>query len=84
MKRMDMVVLLQMSFIKHMNDQDIVDDQQMYSMVLMDLEDAGIRPPLWDNFNPTQSERTFSCDSDWNYHSKEKGYSLECGYWEEE
>jgi hypothetical protein len=41
-----MVEILQNSFISRMNDQDITDDHTMYSMILSDLEDAGMAPPV--------------------------------------
>jgi hypothetical protein len=46
MKRSEMITLLQESFIRHANNQDVPDDRDMWSLVLEDLENVGILPPL--------------------------------------
>lgn len=52
------------------------------------LVNNGMLPPEFDNYNTTQSERTFSSDSDWVYQGKDKNenkiYSLSMRKWEEE
>jgi hypothetical protein len=82
MKRSEIVNKL----VETMGSYDSWEEQCNYMLQIC--EDQGMRPPLWDNYNPTQQERTFSRDSDWNYHGERedgtKIYSLECGYWEKE
>lgn len=45
MKRSLMVQKLTDSFWRHMNSLDITTDEEMYSAILQDLEDAGMAPP---------------------------------------
>lgn len=55
MKRYRMVEVLRESFIKHMNSHDVRTDDEMYSLILQDLEDAGMLPPTyryWNSKNP--------------------------------
>ncbi len=88
MKRSKMLEILRESFIRNMNSEDVVDDDQMYSNILYDLEDAGMKPPRWDNHNPSQSERSFSRDGDWvrqnNAPDGSTVYSLTSEGWEQE
>lgn len=45
MKRSKMIELLKNSFNTHMNSDDSIDDDEIFSRVLGDLEDAGMYPP---------------------------------------
>lgn len=86
MKRSQMVELMKAAIARPLEEwQDA--ETQAY-MLLTEMEDAGMLPPEFDNFAPTQSERLFSSDSDFCYHGKDKDgnriYSLTMRRWEDE
>lgn len=46
MKRSEMVELLKNSVYNHMNSEDSIEDNEVFSRVLHDLEDKGMLPPF--------------------------------------
>lgn len=46
MKRSQMLEILRESFLNHMNCQCCTTDEEIYSKVLKELEDAGMIPPV--------------------------------------
>ncbi len=52
------------------------------------VEEAGMLPPKWNNYNPSQYDRTFSRDSDWGSGTDTPDGSLkwylDCNDWEQE
>ena len=60
MKRSEMVKILRDSFIYHMNPTGPAEtDEEMYSNILMDLENAGMHPPVvtYDNYRIMEWEK---------------------------
>lgn len=86
MKRHDMVKLIA-EFIYELNVESD-ESLELASNLLFKLEDAGMRPPLWDNFNPSDSERYCSGDRDWTFQRTDPDgkriWSLKCDSWEQE
>lgn len=46
MKRSEMINFLQKSFNNHMNSEDSIDDNEVYSRILNDIEEKGMMPPF--------------------------------------
>jgi len=66
MKRSEMVKFLQETFIKHMNSEELAStDEEMYSMILRDLENEGMLPPFTD-LNKGSTEHPSWYANDWD------------------
>lgn len=65
MKRSEMVSFM-WEFIQNVeNDYDRYMTKDYTEELLAIMEEKGIFPPEWDNYNPDQVSRTFSSDRDW-------------------
>ncbi len=90
MKRSELLIKLQRFYTqKHvMVEGGYITGNQFMDEVLTLVEELGMRPPIWDNYNPSDSERYCSGDNDWTFQRTDPDgkriWSLKCDSWENE
>lgn len=65
MKRSSMVKILEDAFWVRMNDRHLLTDEEMYSAILKDLEEAGMHPPKIQTDIYLRSECDFMWVNEW-------------------